>query len=115
MIRENPALIEQALIDRNSKDGLELLQKVLSVDQEWRKVKKEEEQLRSERNKLSMEINSKKKAGESTTGEIVRSGEIAKRIKEISAETSTLEDQIKDHLLMVPNIPDEQISLTRLY
>ncbi|MBI5046698.1 serine--tRNA ligase, partial [Candidatus Micrarchaeota archaeon] len=110
IIRENPTIIEDALRMRNAnEETFALLKKILSLDSEWRNIKKEEENLRSERNKLSMLINDKKKRGEPITVEITRSGEIANRIKDISIETTTLEDQIKIEMLMIPNIPDSSV------
>jgi seryl-tRNA synthetase len=110
LIRENPSIVEDALKKRNSTPEMEsILSDVKGLDQQWRKIKKEEEELRAERNKLSMQINDKKKKGEAAEGEIARSGEIAKRIKDISSETQTLEDQIKGQLLFLPNIPDESV------
>ncbi|MEW6035507.1 MAG: serine--tRNA ligase, partial [Candidatus Micrarchaeota archaeon] len=53
--------------------------------------------------------NEKKKRKEEPGAEIARSGEIARRIKDISMETTTLEEQIGVHLLMLPNIPHESV------
>lgn len=110
IIRDDPSAVETALRRRNyEEEGNTILAKVADLDQQWRKVKKEEEELRAERNKLSMAINQKKKAGEEAEKEISRSGEISKRIKEISLETASLEDQIKDSVLVLPNIPHESV------
>ncbi|MEW6749114.1 MAG: serine--tRNA ligase [Candidatus Micrarchaeota archaeon] len=110
IIRDDPSAVETSLRRRNqAEEGNAILAKIVDLDQQWRKVKKEEEDLRAERNKLSMAINEKKKAGEGAEKEISRSGEIAKRIKEISLETTTLEDQIKDNVLVLPNIPHESV------
>ena len=109
-IREDISVVEDALRKRHYGDEEQnILQNIMTLDQGWRKVKKEEEELRAERNKLSMAINEKKKAGEGAEDEISRSGEIAKRIKEISLETTTLEDQIKDNALALPNIPHDSV------
>jgi seryl-tRNA synthetase len=110
LIRENPSLVEEALRKRNSPSEMEsILADVKRLDQDWRKIKKEEEELRAERNKLSMQINDKKKRGEGAETEIARSGEIAKRIKDISSETQTLDDQIRGQLLFLPNIPHDSV------
>jgi len=110
LIRENPALAEESLRRRNYKeDAHAALAKIRGLDTDWRSIKKEEEELRAERNKLSQAINEKKKTGGDAAPEIARSGEIAKRIKDISMETATLEEQINAHLLMLPNIPHESV------
>jgi len=110
LIRDNPAAAEDSLRRRHYKeDAHAALAKIKELDSQWRDIKKEEEELRGERNRLSMQINAKKKEGEGAEEEIARSGEIAKRIKDISLETTTLEEQIKVHLLMLPNIPHESV------
>ncbi len=112
LIRDSPATIRAALENRNSsQDTFDLLSKIESLDTQWRSIKKEEEILRSERNKLSLIINERKKKGETIEAEIARSGEIAARIKQITIETTTLEDQIKIEALMIPNIPDASVPI----
>jgi seryl-tRNA synthetase len=106
LIRDDPASIEGSLRRRNStEDSFATLATIQRLDSEWRGIKKEEDGLRAERNRLSMAINDKKKRGEDAGGEIIRSGEVAKRIKDISIETATLEDQISSNALALPNPP----------
>jgi seryl-tRNA synthetase len=110
LIRDNPAAAEDSLRRRHyNEDAHAALAKIKELDSQWRNIKKEEEDLRAERNRLSQQINAKKKGGEGAETEISRSGEIARRIKDISLETTTLEEQIKVHLLMLPNIPHESV------
>ncbi|VVC03673.1 Serine--tRNA ligase [Candidatus Bilamarchaeum dharawalense] len=109
-LRKDPAVLEKSLHDRNyPQEAFTLLSKILELDSKWRSIKKEEEQLRAERNKLSMDINAKKKAGENFDNEIARSGEVSKRIKDISVETATLEEQISDQALLLPNLPHSSV------
>ncbi|MBI5228355.1 serine--tRNA ligase [Candidatus Micrarchaeota archaeon] len=110
IVRENPQILEDALTKRNAGlDLFELMKKIKTIDKEWREIKKEEELLRAERNKLSMTINENKKKGKPAESEIKRSGEVALRIKETSVETAALEDQMKGELLLIPNIPDGSV------
>jgi seryl-tRNA synthetase len=110
LIRDNPASAEDSLHRRHyNEDAHAALAKIKELDFQWRNIKKEEEELRAERNNLSQQINAKKKCGMGAEAEISRSGEVAKRIKDISLETTTLEEQIKVHLLMLPNIPHESV------
>ncbi len=110
LIRESPETVRKSLVARSSgEDTFTLLDKILSMDKEWRNIKKEEEGLRAERNRLSFIINDRKKAGQKADAEVKRAGEIAARIKQISVETTTLEDQTKAEMLMLPNIPDETV------
>jgi len=110
LLRENPDIITNSLMDRQApKETLELIEKISEKDRQWRKIKFEEEELRGERNRLSRAINEKKKAKKKADTEIKRSGEVAKRIKEISQETEMLEKGILEQMLGIPNIPDKSV------
>ncbi len=112
LVRENIELIEQSLINRNSSpEVMNILSHIKQIDSQWRTVKKEEELLRADRNRLSLTINEKKKKGESVDLEIKKSGEVATRIKQISVETSDFEAQIKGDLMLIPNIPDSSVPI----
>jgi seryl-tRNA synthetase len=110
LVRESPDAIRATLKMRNSNaETFGLLDKICRLDSQWRGIKKEEEGLRAERNRLSLIINDKKKKGEPVEAEIGRSGEVAGRIKQITLETQTLEDQIREEALLLPNIPDKSV------
>jgi seryl-tRNA synthetase len=107
-----PDFVLNMLKERNyPEESTSMVNKVISIDAEWRGRKKEEETLRAERNKLSLEINNEKKAGRAATDQIRRSGEVAKRIKEISEETEKLENDIKELAMFIPNIPDKSVPI----
>lgn len=109
-IRDNPETVQEALKKRDyPEQAFKALEEIIELDVRWRNVKKEEEELRAERNSLSMKINEKKKAGEEAKEEIERSAGISKRIKEISVETEQLEEKRNDLLLQIPAIPHESV------
>lgn len=108
LIRENPEIVQNALKNRDyPEDNFKALEEIIELDVKWRNVKKEEEELRSERNKLNISIINKKKAGEKADKEIKSSADISKRIKEISVETEQLEARRNDLLLQMPAVPHE--------
>ncbi len=54
LIRDNPAAAEDSLRRRHYKeDAHAALAKIKELDSQWRDIKKEEEELRGERNRLS--------------------------------------------------------------
>lgn len=111
-IRNNPETVQEALKKRDyPEQAFKTLEEIIELDVRWRNVKKEEEELRAERNSLSMKINEKKKAGEEAKDEIERSAGISKRIKEISVETEQLEEKRNDLLLQIPAIPHKSVPL----
>jgi seryl-tRNA synthetase len=112
LIRDNPEKVESSLRVRHSEDGAgDVLERIKVLDVEWRKIKKEEDELRAERNKLGLSIASKKKAGENADEELKRSGEISARIKDMAVETTTLEDKIRGEALIIPNIPHDSVPI----
>jgi seryl-tRNA synthetase len=112
LIRDNPEKVESSLRVRHSEEGAgEVLERIKVLDVEWRKIKKEEDELRAERNKLGLSIASKKKAGENADEELKRSGEISARIKDMAVETTTLEDKIRGEALIIPNIPHDSVPI----
>ncbi|MBI2079531.1 serine--tRNA ligase [Candidatus Micrarchaeota archaeon] len=111
LLRKNQKLVLDSLKHRNQ--PLDGVKKILILDEKWRVIKKEEEELRSERNSLGLEIAElkKHKKEKEAAKSIKRSGEISERIKQISEETKSLEEQIRELLLTVPNIPDESVPI----
>ncbi|HLC68413.1 MAG TPA: serine--tRNA ligase [Candidatus Bilamarchaeaceae archaeon] len=111
LIRKDPDRVRHALKNRQMKEETDRVAGLLVKDEQWRKIKKEEEGLRAERNKLNIEIIQLKKARKEKEAQkaIKRSGEISARIKEISEETKKLEEEIRNSLLVLPNIPHESV------
>jgi len=112
LIRANPELAETALKRRNyPAEYLRFLEEIVELDARWRDVKKEEEELRAERNRLNNTIINKKKNNESVVEEIKRSAEISTRVKEISIEAEQLEMRRNDLLMQLPAIPHDSVPL----
>lgn len=110
IIREKPEIVENALKRRGyPEQAFKALEEIIELDVKWRNIKKEEENLRAERNKLSLAINEKKKAGENAEEEIKKSSEVSGRIKEISVETEQLDEKRNYLLLQLPAIPHESV------
>ena len=115
LLRKDPKILLNSLKARNStKEVLDIAEEIILKDENWRKIKKEEELLRAERNKLNIEILNLKKDKKSAKGKevddkIKRSGQVSARIKDIAEETTKLESKIKAMLLDLPNIIHESV------
>jgi len=110
LIRKTPNILVTAL--KNRGQPTDVVKKISEIDEKWRALKKEEDDLRAERNKLGSEISEEKKkgkAGANVAKLIKRSGDISARIKEIGAEVETLDSELKTILMAVPNIPDKSV------
>lgn len=89
-----------------------LLDQLLSLDEEKRKVQVAREEMQARLNKSSKEIGLLMKAGQREEAEAKK--EEVKKIKdegleELGIQFATLENEIKDILLQLPNIPHESV------
>lgn len=110
VFRTSADIVIKALKDRNyTEETLALVKDIKTLDEEWRVIKKEEEQLRAERNKLNIEIINLKKENKKADAQIKRSSQISVRVKEISQETEKLDEKIKSLILQLPNMQDKTV------
>ncbi len=112
LIRNDLDTVITALKHRNSpKETIDTVYKISELDIAWRKIKKEEEDLRAERNKLNNEIiNAKKEKREKDAVKFIsRSGEVSERVKQISEETKRIEEEMKSLTYILPNLPDKSV------
>ena len=58
LIREKPNLIKENIKKKFQQDKVHLVDKFISLDEEWRKLKSKLDELRHERNLISEKINS---------------------------------------------------------
>ena len=106
-IRNAPEAVKTALANRQQPQ--QAVDQVCELDRVWRADKKEEEELRAERNKLGLEISAEKKAGKGAEDLVKRSGEVSTRIKILNEEVERLENDISAIMLTIPNIPDSSV------
>lgn len=104
LIRENPGLVKDNIKRKHQKEKLILVDKVKKFDEEWRKLKYDEDKLRSDRNKISKKINELKKSGKKADKEIKEAKEIPKKIEKSQEKRRKLEEEIHLMLAKIPNI-----------
>lgn len=110
LLRKEPDRIRHALKHRHyPKEAVRDLDDLLLKDEQWRRIKKEEDELRAERNKLNIEIINLKKTKKKADEPIARSASISARVKQIGEETKKLEEEIRLALLEMPNLPHESV------
>ncbi len=108
-LRTGPEPFRLALKKRNA--PTEPIDHILKLDEAWRQVKSSGDKLKNERNKLSMEINAAKKAGQEIAPIIKQTQDIAAKIKVLDEQAAQLEAQMESILLTVPNVPHESVPL----
>ena len=113
LIRENPELVKENIKKKFQDDKLILVDKVLELDVKLRAVKKEGDDLRAERNATSKSIGmmmTKKQIEEANEAK-KRVVEINVRIAELEVEETKLDKEIKDIMLVIPNIIDKTVPI----
>jgi len=106
-IRENLAFVKSKLAQRHQELGLDQL---VQADCRRRELIQEVETLRNERNTVSETIAALKKEKADASTEIERMKSVSQHIKELDAQKVQLEEQVRDLLLRIPNIPHETVS-----
>ena len=106
LIRENPEKVRNALLKRmDSVDFTELLR----WDKQRREMITETERMKASRNEVSAMIPRMKKEGRDATKYISEMRELSDRIKEQDRLIKELEDKIHEFLVMLPNIPADDV------
>ena len=85
------------------------LDNVKKLDEERREILAEVEAMKSRQNSVSREIPKLKKAGEDTTAIMAEMKELSGDIKELDAKLSTVEEDLRNAILNVPNTPYELV------
>ncbi|MCP9292232.1 serine--tRNA ligase [Gracilimonas sediminicola] len=109
-IKENRELVEKAIINKGEKDT-SVVEKVLSVDEDWRSKVHEGDLLRSESNTKAKEIGKLMGQGKKEEAQeiIKKTSQMKERIKEIEEEVKELREKRDDMLLRIPNIPHPSV------
>lgn len=107
LIRENPALIKDAFRKRGQDIPLDQL---LDWDNERRRIIGEMDVLRVKRNKESETVGKLKREGKEPVPELIAEMDaVREEIKEKERFLVTVEQNIEDFLLRLPNIPDDTV------
>jgi len=107
-IRENMETVKEKLSrrgDRSSED----LPRLLEMDFVRRGALQESESLKNKKKKISAEIGRLKQNGEDASQEMEEVKEINLSIKDLDAKVGSLDDQVRDILLKMPNLPDDSV------
>jgi len=109
LIRENPELVKLNCKNRNYE--FKLVDEILKNDEKWRELKKEDDLLRHERNKISEEVNkAKKNKDEKRAKEFIKKAQIiVKKIGDNEEKERELKRQVDLLISMLPNVQAEEV------
>ena len=112
-LRENPEIVKQNIRNKFQDRKLPLVDEVIELDLENRKIKQEVEALRADRNKLSKQIGGLMAKGDKEGAEQIKA-EVAKnsaRVDELTEKERDVEERIKKIMMTIPNIIDPTVPI----
>ncbi|MEM2115943.1 MAG: serine--tRNA ligase [Candidatus Woesearchaeota archaeon] len=109
LIRNHPEIVEKNLKRRNNPEKLEIFYKVRQLDEEWRAVKKELDELRHRRNTISEEIAEKKRRKESVDDLIKLAKDLPDKIKFLEEKENKLQSELNYLLKKIPNLLHDSV------
>ena len=106
-LRQNIDFVRKKMVERGQDVNLNAFS---ALDEKRRSVLQEVETLRNERNTASKEIGEKKKKKEDASGLIAKMSEVSDRIKELDESLKQIEDDLRNILMVIPNVPHESVA-----
>ena len=112
-VRENPEIVKQNIRNKFQDNKLPLVDEVIALDEESRKVKKEADDLRANRNKISKQIGMLMGQGKKEEAEEVKKqvAAAASRLAELEEMEKDLEARVKKIMMTIPNIIDPTVPI----
>ena len=111
LIRENPELVKENIKKKFQDEKLPLVDEVVELDIKFRQTKTKADDLRAERNSSSKQIGLLMREGKKDEAEAtkLRISKINEEIQALEVEEANLEEEIKNRMLVIPNIIDDSV------
>jgi seryl-tRNA synthetase len=110
LIREKPDFVRERLATRGGNDEAKI-DELLRIDAQRRKDETALQKLNADRKGLSKEIGAKRGRGDATMELEARVREIGDRVVDLNERTAASEEQQRDLLLQIPNLPHASVPL----
>ena len=113
LIRENRDLVKENIKNKFQDEKLPLVDEVYELDKRVREVQVKADGLKAEKNKLSGEIGKLMKEGKKDEAEGIKKTiqENADEITKLEEEQETLTSQIKEKMIVIPQIMDPSVPI----
>ena len=113
LIRENPELVKENIRKKFQDEKLVLVDEVKALDEEYRALRTKADELRSQRNSASKQIGALMSQGKREEAEEVKANvkKIGEEIEECEKKEPELEAQIRERMLVIPNIIDASVPI----
>ena len=112
-LRENPDIVKKNIQNKFQDSKLPLVDEVIELDIENRRLKAESDELRANRNKISKQIGMLMAQGKRDEAEEIKKlvNEQAALLAEDEQKCAELEEKIKNIMMIIPNIIDESVPI----
>ena len=113
LFRTEPDVVRENIKKKFQDDKLPLVDIIINLDKQIRELIGEGDNLRSQRNSNSKEIGRLMGAGKKDEAEAAKLtvGNINKRLEEITVIEKDLSEQLKQHMMVIPNILDSSVPI----
>ena len=113
LLRTNPELVKENIKKKFQDQKLVLVDEVVAMDQEYRDAKSRCDELRGQRNTISKQIGGFMSKGQKEEAEAAKQqvAAIAKELTELEEKEETLAAEIRERMLVIPNIIDESVPI----
>ncbi len=105
-VRENMETVAQVLRNRHMDMDLKPF---IQLDEKRRHILRQVEELKHQRNVASDEISQLKREKRDASGRIEEMREVSQRIKVLDQELATIENDFREFLLLIPNVPHHTV------
>ncbi len=112
-VRENAEIVKENIKKKFQDEKLPLVDEVIKLDQDIRKLKQDGDALRQERNETSDSIGllMREKKVEEANAKKASVVQINKRLEEIEKEEARLSQELRERMLVIPNIMDPSVPI----
>ena len=113
LIRTNPDLVKENIRKKFQDEKLELVDKVVELDREFRAAKTQGDNLRGQRNAVSKQIGGYMKQGLRDKAEEAKAevAEIAAQLADLEVKEEELSAEIRKIMMVIPNIIDPSVPI----
>src|SRR3954451_2652532 len=105
LIREDPDGVRAALARRRAGDGV--VDEVLALDERWRSLQPQRDELRATQKKAGERIAEAKRAGGDASEAMAEMQDVAARVKQLDSEVGEAKRLLDARLATLPNLPAE--------
>ncbi len=114
-VRNNPEAVKENIRKKFQDEKIELVDKVIELDREYREAKGRGDELRALRNSVSKEIGALMAKGQREEAEKTKQKvkDMAQELADLEVKETELEGEIRKIMLVIPNIIDESVPIGR--